>query len=351
MTETTFSLRELGPQDGRAYAAVLAASPDTGSIGSAVRFEIDPYQALISLHKDTVGVVAETVGTNGFVGSGLIRFGQCQWEGELRSSALLNTLVVHPAYRRKGLASQLARWRAEFTRRRQGEGGVMWAIIQRNNTGSERTARKWASQFLASRLTFVPLRMRSVPPPRAKHFDVRPTRLEDLDTVVEQLNRYYREYNFYSPETPSSLAAWLEETPFDSPFRHYRIATNKAGSILAGIGLAENYRLRTTLITHLPVGLRILNLIFHVVPPNGELREIALSRLWYAPGQLEAARQLVETIRWEWRERGTSLLLYADVRSEVMRLLGGKERIGSGLASIAVRAPVPCTESRLCYYA
>ena len=351
MTELTFSLRQLRPQDGPAYAAVLAASPDTGAIGTAVRFEIDPYQALMSLHRDTVGVVAETPGFDGFVGSGLVRFGHCQWEGEVRSSALLNTLVVHPDYRRRGLASKLANWREEFARQRIAEGGVVWAIIQRNNTGSERIARKWAPQFLSGRLAVVPMRMRSGPPPRSRYFHVRPALRDDLDTVVEQLNRHYQDYNLYSPETKSSLATWLDETPFDSPFRHYRVVTNKAGSLLAGTGLSENCRLRTTLITHLPLALRVLNRAFNVVPTDGELREIALSRIWYAPGQLGAAHHLLETMRWEWRARGTSLVLYADVRSQLMRLLGVRERVGKELVGIAVRAPSPCTEGRLFYYA
>jgi len=99
MSESTFSLRQLGSQDGLAHAAVIAASPDTGTIGSAIRFEIGAYQALMSLHKDTVGVVTETPGYDGFVGIGLICFGQCQWEGEVRSSALLNMLMAHPDYR------------------------------------------------------------------------------------------------------------------------------------------------------------------------------------------------------------------------------------------------------------
>jgi GNAT superfamily N-acetyltransferase len=350
MTESTFFLRQLGPQDGPAYAAVLSASPDTGSIGSSIRFETDPYQALMTLQKDTVGVVAETPGHDGFVGSGLIRFGQCQWEGEVRPSALLNTLVVHPDYRRQGVAYQLAKWRVDLARQRQGDAGMIWAIIQRNNTGSERTATMWAKQFLKSRVVIVPLRMRSLAPRRSRHFVVRPAQPEELDKVAEQLNRFYRDYNLYTPETGSSLGVWLNETPFDTPFRHYQIVTDKAGSILAGMGLSENYRLRTTLITHLPVSLRFLNRLFNVIPASGELREVVLSRIWYVPGQLKAVQYLLETMRWEWRTRCTSLIFSADVRSPLVGLLGVWDRFGKEIVGIAVRGPVPCTEVRLCYY-
>jgi len=350
MAGTGLSLRQLSPADGEAYAAVLAASPDTGSIGTAVRFEIDPYRALMALHQDTVGVVAGAPDHAGFAGSGLIRFGQCQWEGELRPSALLNTLVVHPDFRRRGVASQLAGWREQYAHQRQGDGVVIWAVIQRNNTGSERTARKWAREFLRDRVAMVPLRMRASPPPSSKHLVIRPPRPDELDGVADQLNQYYREYNLYSPESRASLAAWLEVTTFDTPFRHYRIAADKSGALLAGLGLSENCRLRTTLITHLPAAMKLLNRIFRVVPLDGELREIALSRVWYAPGQERAARALLETVRWEWRDRGTSLMLGGDVRSPIMRLPGLMDRGGKELAGVAVRAPVPCAQDRLfCY--
>jgi GNAT superfamily N-acetyltransferase len=316
-----------------------------------IRFKIDPYRALTSTHRDTVGVVAETPGHDGFIGGALIRFGRSQLEGELRPSALLNTLVVHPDFRRRGVASQVSRWLEQYARHRQGDQGVFWALIQRNNTGSERTAFKWATEFLGSRIAVVPLKVSSVPPSRSRSYEVRPPRPEELDEVAEGLNRFHLDFNFFGPESKTSLAAWLDNTPFNSPFRHYRVITDKVGSLLAGVGLAENYRLRTTLITRLPAALRLLNLLFRVVPPSGELREIAVSRFWHAPGQGRAARHLLQTMRWEWRERATALVLTTDVRGQLMPLIGLRDRLGKELASIAVRAPVTCSEGRLCYYA
>jgi GNAT superfamily N-acetyltransferase len=340
-----FVLRPFRPEDGAAYAALLAASPDTGSIGTAESFEIDPYQALVGIHDDANGLVAETPGYEGLVGGACVRFGHCRWEGDVRPSALLNTVVVDPGFRRKGLASQLE----DFAARQFDEDGVFFAIIQRNNIGSERAASRWACQILKGRLAFISKKTCSTRP--SGPYVVHPVRSEELPAVVDRMNAYYREYNLYPPETPESLAEWLGKTPFNAPYRHYRVVTDRRGSLLGGMAVTETYRLRTTQITRMPTILRALNRVFHVVPISGQLRELTVSRAWFVPGQLGAMRHLLETVCWEWREIATTIIVFADVRSPMMRVCNVRPWTGAVMASFALRAPVASSEDRLFYYA
>jgi GNAT superfamily N-acetyltransferase len=345
MGSKDFSLRPLRAEDGSAYAALLAAGADSGRIEMAERFEIDPYQAMVGVNANTVGIVAETPGHEGLVGGVMIRFGRCQWEGEVRPSALLNTLVIHPDFRRRGLATQLE----DCAVRQFGEDGVFFAVIQRNNTGSERATRKWAGRIVEDRLAIIAKTTRPTRP--ARPYVVRPIQPEELPTVAERMNAYYRDYNLYPPESADSLAEWLNRTPFEAPFRHYRVVTDESGSLLGGMAVAETYRLRTTLLTRVPAALRMLNLLFRVVPTSGHLRELTVSRAWFVPGQHEALRHLLEAVRWEWREIATSVVVTADVRSPMMEICNVRPWTATVIAGVALRAPVACSEDRLLYYA
>jgi GNAT superfamily N-acetyltransferase len=343
MGQASFTIRSFRPEDGAAYAALLAASPDTGSIGTAETFEIDPYQVLVGVHGDACGFVAEGPGFKGLAGGACVRFGRCQWEGEVRRSALLHTVAVHPRFRRQGLASQLE----DLAARRFDTDGVFYALIQRNNTGSERAASKWATQILRDRLGFISKPTRSTRP--SGPYVVRPVRPEELAAVADRMNKFYRDYNLYPPENRDSLAAWLGKTPFDAPYRHYRVITDRKGSLLGGVAVSETYRLRTTQITRMPTILRLLNRIFHEVPVSGKLREVTVSRAWFDPGEEKAMRHLLEMIRWEWRGSATTVMVYPDVRSPMMRACNVRPWTGAAVASFALRAPVAASENRFFY--
>jgi GNAT superfamily N-acetyltransferase len=348
----TFTLRQLTPEDSLKYGKLITESPDTGAIRVSQRFEIDPYITVINAHPGSVGVVAETPEYDGFIGAGLVRLGRCQWEGRDVPYALLNTLVVHPNFRRRGVASQLAKWREEYARQQfGGEEGVTFAIIQKNNTGSELTAKKWYRQFLADRLIVIPMNVRSKPPAQMTGFIVREISGNEMEEVAAKQNRFYKNYNLYPTETAENLVHWCNESPFDTPFHHYFVVTDRSDNILAGAGLSENGRMRKLIVEHVPPMLEFLNRFLTAVPADRVMRELNLSRIWFGEGQLKAARYLFETIRWEWRDKGTSIMNSADARSPIMEVYAVRPWTIKSGGGVALRAPTDMPEDRLIYYA
>ena len=347
-----FTLRQLTPDDSLDYGKLIAESPDTGAIRVSLRFEIDPYSAVTHTHPGSVGVVAETPEYDGFIGAGLVRLGRCQWEGRDVPYALLNTLVVHPKFRRRGVASRLAKWREEYARQQfGGEEGVTFAIIQKNNTGSELTAKKWYRQFLADRLIVIPMNVRSKPLAQMTGFIVREISENEMEEVAAKQNRFYKNYNLYPTETAENLVHWCNESPFDTPFHHYFVVTDRSDNVLAGAGLSENGRLRKLIVEHVPPMLEFLNRFLKVVPADRVMRELNLSRIWFAEGQLKAAQYLFETIRWEWRDRGTSIMNFIDARSPTMGIFSVRPWTIKSMGGVALRAPMDMPEDRLIYYA
>ena len=111
-------------------------------------FQQDVYETIVALRPGTVGVVAEAPDKR-LVGMGLVSFGKCQFEGELRPSAYFNSLSVHPEYRRQGIAARIGAWRINEAREHfqaAGSEGVIYAAIQGGNVGSMKTAASWSNQ-------------------------------------------------------------------------------------------------------------------------------------------------------------------------------------------------------------
>ena len=345
-----FSLRQLNPQDGQALRRLMDDSPDTGRISVAVHFEIDAFEAIRALAGDVVGVVAETPDLDGIVGACLARFGRLQFEGHMRPYALLHSLVVHPSFRRRGIASELLRWLVNHSRHRLGDEGVIWALIQQGNVGSERTIGKYLKQFISDRILVVPTKTRTNPPGPTSRFAVRPIQPDEFGQVADQLNSFYREFNFYEPEAADSLASWCASTPFDDPFRHYLVVTDSKGTIQAGAGVSECYRMRTLHVRHMPSALRVLNTFLRFVPSDGVTKELLLSKIWFAPGHTQAAKHLWETIRWKWREKASLLVVWVDKRNPVLTVLNTRPWTPMTKTAVVIDSPVAVSASRLVYY-
>lgn len=54
---------------------------------------------------------------------------------------------------------------------------------------------------------------------------------------------------------------------------------------------------------------------------HGEFDGVVASRFWYRPGAERAAVRLWEVVRWEWRARGSTFLLWSDPLAPLAHLL------------------------------
>ncbi len=102
-----------------------------------------------------------------------------------------------------------------------------------------------------------------------------------------------------------------------------------------------------TQVEHMPAWMRLLNTFYHLLQPDGVMRQLSIERLWYMPGCLWAARFLFETVRWEWRNRGNIIQVALDSNDpllQVFSLFPWDPKLELG---VAVRGPVPITEGKL----
>ena len=180
---------------------------------------------------------------------------------------------------------------------------------------------------------------------------VRPLEDRDVEAVVEGVNAFHESFDLYPPQTAASLAAQLGPTPLGEPIRQYRVAVDAGGAIVAGALVNERFKLMADHVQQVPRPLELLNKVARLFPPDGVIRQIELFLAWHAPGRTDAARQLWEAIRYEWRDRATHVACVTDPRGSLFEAFHvGFSLVPKIQLMIPVRSPVPVDPNRLVYY-
>jgi predicted N-acetyltransferase YhbS len=305
------ALRSLQEQDGPALAGLSYSSVDGGFIQYAANYQIDAFRAVKAIHRDMLGVAACARDHSRLVGMGLVRFGQAQVEGAVRPYALLGNLIVHPDYRGQGLAARLVEWQVEKAREKSGPDTVIVTNFQAGNHISHRMYTRWLDKSTGM-LDYLPLRTDSHAPPAVPGVSAGPLDESEFVDFAENHNAFYSGSNFFEPLSAASLTELTSSTPLQSPFRHAYAAVDPSGRLLAGLVVMEEFRLKQMEVRALPKTLQVLNNFLGMIPKDGAVREIFLDHIWYAPGQANAARHLVDTVRWIWAGRATNIAVLMD---------------------------------------
>lgn len=300
-----FTLREMLPSDSESVNGLI--SNFEGDM--VTRLLVDPYAAIVSGTKyETIGVVVEAAGHPGLIGMGTLRFGTVLFNGSDLPLAFLDGLKVHPDFRKQGLGYQIAHWRVQRARERYGDGCVIGTGMTVENLASRAVAAKWCREFIdpAFEIRIMPVRMRA--PKLLEGITVREIEAGQYEEFASRQNAFYKEYNLYEPGDADSIRSMLNvAVEGKNPYRFYA-AVDRKGNLLAGTQTWARGMLKTDTLSNPPPPLRILNGLFHLVPPDYTIRDLSVNGLWYLPAQNNIAHFLWESIRWLCRDWATTVV-------------------------------------------
>ena len=268
--------------------------------------------------------------------------------GRIFPCAYLENLKVHHAVRRQGVGSQLAAWRIEEARRRFGGEGVVMAGVEGTNAASLATARRWSTQIMGP--VRIVIGRTSSRRPSSGGVDVRPMTDRHPDAVLAGLATFYADYDLVPHRTPTTLTGALAVTGLGESIRAYRVAVTSDGTVIAGAGVTERFKLMTDHIDSMPLPIAILGRVTGLIPADRMIRSVEVGLAWHAPGRVDALRAVWDAIRYEWHDRANTVVALADSRGSLVEAFHVGRSFAPRVELMApVQSPVRLDPGRLLY--
>ena len=343
-----FKLRPMEPNDGPAIDALMRQEAQTTSVGMTTHYLHDIYEALVAQHPSLFGVVAESPGTEGLVGVATAFVDEVRIGDRVFPCAHLENLKVRHDVRRQGLGARLAAWRIDEAHRQFGGEGVVTAGIESSNEASLATAGRWSTQLLGP-VRIVIARTSSKRPP-SHGIEVRPMTDDDIDAVLSRLESFYADYDLVPSQTPTGFAGTLAATGLGEPIRAYRVAVMSDGTVIAGAGVTERFKLLADHLDSIPLPIAIIGRVTGLIPSDRMIRSIEVSLAWHAPGRVDALRAVWDAIRFEWHDRANTVVAIADPRGSLIEAFHVGRSFAPRVELMApVQSPVRLDPERLLY--
>jgi hypothetical protein len=248
--------------------------------------------------------------------------------------------MVHPDFRRRGIATALTEWRLE----RAGPDAVVVAAIQNGNAGSFANARKWATQIFGTVL-LPAFKVARSPPPAGLELR-EPQDDGEWEQVAAGLAKFEHGWNLRTPETGGAIRVRLARSPLPEPVQRQVVAVD-GDRVVGGCELHDSSRLETLVLERVPLMLRAVNVLARVLPSDGVLRTVGVSRLWHLPGRPDIGHALWAYGRSEASTTANTIGMQLDPRGPLRQLVPMRPWTPKGKLTVAVRSPVRLSEDRL----
>lgn len=337
------AIREAREDDGPALIELERLCPEVGR--AAIRIEVRAnHFGLASRYPNSRGYVVLATDTSTIIGTIFSSVAPPQLNGKLVPAAYLFSLRVHPACRRRGVASALI---AHACERASAEAGarVALAAILEGNVASLRTfdragfvrLRDLRARILLGGLSW---------PHRVPRLQTRSAFPSDLPSLADALNDFYAGHNFWRPKAPERLKVELEA--LQHSLRDTEIALSEDRTVLAAASafeVARFARLRLLGFRALPnLVNRLLAPLFGLLPLNALL----VRHYVFPPSQPALGGALIQTLQRRYLPRSPAAIVTADPLDPVWQGLDSLWGV-TGRVHLVVKSDEPVDQARPSY--